>query len=190
MLRRINMANEASDVQTTPTAEMLVKKLNLAPHPEGGFYSRTYQSKLSIFFGEKKATKRVASTAIYYLLDKDNFSTFHKIKSDETWHHYDGSPLVIHMIDAVGNYSQKILGNPIITGNAEFQITVPASVWFAAELIHQNTHALVGCTVSPGFEFRDFELAKRGALVEQVPELQALITKLIRHSGAESNQLI
>ncbi len=177
----------ASEVTSTPTAETLVKKLNLAPHPEGGFYSRTYQSRLSVFFGEKQSTKRAASTAIYYLLDKDNFSAFHRIKSDEIWHHYDGSPLVIHMIDAAGNYLKKILGHPINTENAEFQITVPATVWFAAELIHPSSHALVGCTVSPGFEFRDFELAERSALVKQFPEQQALITRLTRLSGVESS---
>jgi uncharacterized protein len=134
---------------------------------------------------------RAASTAIYFLLEGKNFSAFHRLRSDEMWHFYDGSPLVVHVIDAVGEYSSVLLGNDADAGQV-FQAVVKAGCWFASE-IAQNSHfsqnrgevghpsyALVGCTVAPGFEFEDFELAKGEELSRKFPRHAELIARLTR----------
>ncbi len=147
---------------------------------------RVGQSGLSGFSGP-----RAASTAIYFLLGGEDFSAFHRLRSDEMWHFYAGSALVVHVIDAAGEYSSVLLGNDPERGEV-FQAVVKAGCWFASEVARDShvsqkrrdmghpTYALVGCTVAPGFEFEDFELAKREELVRQFPKHRKLIEKLTR----------
>ena len=155
-------------VNTSSEIKKIIEKLNLQPHPEGGFYTRNFQSKDKVISSDSKRFKgeeRHASTSIYYLLYNDNFSAWHRIKSDELWHYYEGTSAIdIHVIDKEGNLKSYILGNSMKIDNATFQVVVEAGSWFAAGLRDKDSYGLAGCTVSPGFEFKDFELADNESL--------------------------
>lgn len=166
-----------------PAAAYWIKKLDLVTHIEGGSYSRTYAAPLVIPAAQLSAGHhgpRPASTAIYFLLEKNQFSAMHRIASDELWHFYYGDPLVVYDIDEKGQLTEHLLGNN--PDNEEsFQCLVSAGHWFGARLQSGGEYALAGCTVSPGFDFADFELADRKTLAEQYPKHKALITSLTRH---------
>lgn len=157
------------------TKEYWVEKLNLEQHPEGGYFKETYRSEETIEI-ENIEGKRNLATGIYFLIDSGNFSAFHRIKSDEMWHFYGGDPLVVHMIDDEGNYIRQTIGADIEKGEL-LQFVVPANVWFASEVVERGDYSLVGCTVSFGFDFRDFELAT-AYLSEQYPEHSKIIERL------------
>lgn len=165
------------------SAKYWIEKLNLLSHPEGGFYKETYRAKeniLSDHLPKRFPGNRSFSTGIYYLLEKEKFSAFHKIKSDEMWHHYDGCALIIHTIDQQGTYQTLKLGKNL-DQNEMPQAVVPYGVWFAAELEDKSSYALVGCTVSPGFDFSDFEMADQSELLKGYPQHQEIIKKLTRN---------
>jgi uncharacterized protein len=163
-------------------AQYWIKKLDLEVHPEGGFFRQTYVSDLRIA-REALATgfsgARPASTAIYFLLNGREFSAFHRLRSDEMWHFYAGRPAAVHIIDQNGEYRRILLGTNFDAGQVP-QAVVKAGCWFASELVEQNSCALMGCTVAPGFDFEDFELAKRSELTRQFPQHRALIERLTR----------
>jgi predicted cupin superfamily sugar epimerase len=163
-------------------AQYWITKLDLAPHPEGGYFRQTYRSDLILreeTLRPEFTGSRSASTAIYFLLDGENFFAFHRIRSDELWHFYAGTSLEIHVIDQDGAYSQILLGNNPDAGES-FQAVVKAGCWFASQVQNPNSFALVGCTVAPGFDFEDFELAKRPELVKLFPQHRNVIEKLTR----------
>jgi len=159
-----------------------ISKLNLNPHPEGGFYSEVYRSDetlLSSSIAKRYNTSHAISTSIYFLLEGNQFSAFHKIKSDELWHFYDGSSTKLYLISENGKLEIKNIG--INIGKNEVpQITIPRNVWFAAEPIDEDSYTLVGCTVAPGFDFNDFELGEREHLLKEFPHHKELITRLTR----------
>lgn len=164
------------------TVEQLVNQFQLLPHPEGGYFKETYRSvetiaqhALPIRFNAKK----YFSTAIYFLLEQGNFSAFHKIKSDECWHFYAGGTLLVHVIDAKGNLSTTKLGNDILHGET-FQFVVPANCWFASEPAEKTAFSFVGCTVAPGFDFEDFELANAKELITIFPQHHEIIKRMCR----------
>ncbi len=160
--------------------DKIITYLDLAPHPEGGYFKETYRSDGEIEEGcldENYSGKRNFSTCIYFLLTSDKFSSFHRIKQDEIWHYYDGSPICLHVISESGNYSNHIIGRDIFNGEL-LQVVVSGGCWFAAEVINKNDYSLVGCTVSPGFSFEDFELKNRKELVSLFPDLEEVISKL------------
>ena len=160
-----------------------IKHLDLQVHPEGGYFKETYrcqESLTAVNLPDRFQQPHSFSTAIYYLLDAPNFSAFHRIKQDELWHFYQGSALTIHVIKTngseCGKYVKLSLGNNPSQGHS-FQQVVEAGDWFAATVDDPNGFALVGCTVAPGFEFADFELADRDKLVELFPQHQNNIYK-------------
>ncbi|MGR3811231.1 cupin domain-containing protein [Jiulongibacter sp. NS-SX5] len=162
------------------TAAYWIEKLHLNPHPEGGYFSETYRSELTVKtddFG--MPGKRNFATGIYFLMEKQNFSAFHRIKSDEMWHFYAGDPLEVFFIDSQGAVQRILLGNNPENGEV-FQAVVPAGVWFGSRPVAGGSYSLVGCTVSPGFDFQDFEMAKRATLKAQYPEHQRIIEELTR----------
>jgi uncharacterized protein len=159
-----------------------VKALGLAPHPEGGYFRESYRSADLIAQSALPASfngPRNYSTAIYFLLETGDFSAFHRIKSDECWHFYAGGPLVIHVIQLDGNYYSVTLGNKL-DEKQHLQFVVPANHWFASEPADGTTFSLVGCTVSPGFDFSDFEMAEATNLCKQFPGHTSLIKRLTR----------
>ena len=164
------------------TAEYYIKKLGLEKHPEGGWFKEVYRSDEEIaveHLPERFSGSRHHSTSIYFMLTSDTFSAFHRIKSDELWHFYDGSPVKVYMIDSSGNYSEVILGRNIENGEA-LQCVIPHGVWFGAKVNSHDSFCLVGCTVAPGFHFDDFELGKREELLSIFPEHKETIKKLTK----------
>jgi len=163
----------------TKSAEYWIRKLGLKPHPEGGYYRETYRSDERIISGlpERFSGKRSFSTAIYFLLNRKNVSRFHKLKSDELWHFYAGSPLTIHIISPSGEYSEIELG-PNPNKKQNFQCVIKRNHWFGAIVNNGKGFTLVGCTVAPGFDFSDFELASREELISLCPGRKAIIEKL------------
>lgn len=163
--------------------QALINHYNLLPHPEGGFYRQTYAASELILrdaLPERFDGNRSFSTAIYFLLPFGNFSAFHRIKSDEVWHFYEGCALHIHVIYPNGEYECLKLGNNMNNGES-YQLVVPANAWFASEPVGDaGSFALVGCTVAPGFDFADFELADAEKLVEQFPSHEQLVRRLSR----------
>jgi uncharacterized protein len=168
---------------THKDAAYWIQKLGLKPHPEGGYYRQTYQAELQLAkeaLPQQFTGPRPVSTAIYFLLEADNFSAFHRLQSDELWHFYAGAALSVHVIDAEGRYSVFRLGSDP-EADEMFQEVVKAGCWFAAEVADGgSSFALVGCTVAPGFDFEDFELAKRADLARNYPQHRKVIEKLTR----------
>lgn len=163
-------------------ARYWIEQLKLTRHPEGGFYREIYRSSLthrqahlpSSFRGD-----RVASTSIFYLLEASDCSAFHRIASDELWHFYAGDPLEVYEIDAPGTLTVHILGNDPEQAQS-FQAIVSAGNWFAAKPSVGSRYSLVGCTVSPGFDFADFEMAKPLDLSARYPQHKSLIESFTR----------
>ena len=147
-----------------------IQSLELLRHPEGGWFRETYRSKATI------DGKRAVSTAIYFLLEAGELSHLHRIDADEHWHHYEGACLKIHVFDAQG-YRPLLLG-PLSVAGATPQCWVPAGAWFGAEVVEDEGYALVGCTVAPGFEFAQFELAEAETLQSHWPKHRALIERM------------
>ncbi|KAA1005066.1 cupin domain-containing protein [Paraburkholderia panacisoli] len=156
----------------------LIRRFNLKPHPEGGFFSETYRSPQRVVRDDGSVQNRSASTAIYYLLCDGAHSAWHRIRSDEVWHFYAGEPLHVHVLDEHGTLVTHKLGNTVTHPEAVFQAVVPAGLWFAAECADPAAFALVGCTVAPGFEFSEFELADLDALTAEYPQHAESIARL------------
>jgi len=164
------------------TAEDLVKKYEMLAHPEGGWYKETYRSEEIInekALPERFSENRSFSTAIYFLMENGNFSGFHRIKSDECWHFYAGQTLLVYVINKTGNLEIIKLGNNIELGEC-FQYVVPANCWFASRPADESEFSFVGCTVAPGFDFADFELAVADNLSLEYPQHKSIIDSLCR----------
>jgi uncharacterized protein len=159
-------------------AQYLKEKLDLSELPgEGGYYKETYRSDKTIILPSETDGERSISTSIYYLLDGTQFSAFHRLKSDEIWHFYIGSSVTLYIINKMENLSEVKLGSNIEKGEL-FQIQVRAESWFAATVNDISSYALIGCTVSPGFDYLDFELGDRKKLIERYPQHRSIIEKL------------
>lgn len=158
----------------------LLDRFSLMPHPEGGYYKETYRSIEQISqsaLPDRFSGNRTYSSAIYFLLEKGNFSAFHRIQSDECWHFYAGDTLWVHVIYPDGKLVTTPLGN---TTDTVYQFVVPAGCWFASETAPGGLFSFVGCTVAPAFDFADFELANARTLSLQFPKHADLINRLCR----------
>ncbi len=174
--------NHHNEVENT-SVNQLINQFNLQPHPEGGYYARVFKSEIEMKAYDSDRYDhevRPAGTAIYYLLRENDFSAFHKIKSDEIWHYYQGNPLWIHEINSKGELQSHLLGNAEQFKEAKFQVVIRAGNWFSAEPLMGIGFSFVGCTVSPGFEFKDFVLGERELLLTQFPQHDGIITRLTR----------
>ncbi len=167
-----------------PTAAELIERLNLARHPEGGWYRESYRSSETIAaeaLPERFGGQRSFCTSIYFLLERGDFSALHRIKSDEIWHFYCGAGLTVQVITPAGEHQELKLGRDLAAGDS-LQAVAPAGCWFGAELPGEGEgegeYALVGCTVAPGFDFADFEMADRDRLLGRFPEHARLIGRL------------
>jgi predicted cupin superfamily sugar epimerase len=163
-----------------PEADRWIRTLGLTPHPEGGFFRETYRADegiASAHLPARFAGDRPFATAIYFLLEGRQTSRLHRLRSDEVWHFHVGGPLVVDSIAPDGAATRAVLGAAVEAGQV-FQHVVPAGHWFGAALERAESYALVGCTVAPGFDFAELELAHRDALVAQFPHHRALIERL------------
>lgn len=162
--------------------DIIVERLKMQPHPEGGFFKEVYRCSDRISSESLpdrfSGGERSVCTAIYFMLEKGNFSAFHRIKSDEIWHHYEGCSLEVVVIDSYGTLTINKLGKNWDKGEQPM-LVVSQGVWFASRVIEEG-FALVGCTVAPGFDFADFELASRKQLQQCYPKHSNLIEMLTR----------
>jgi len=153
--------------------EELVEKLDMKPHPEGGFYAETYRSGqvLDTSFGERNR-----ATSIFFLLRSEDVSHFHRIKSDELWFWHEGSTLSVHLLGEKGHEILKL--GPVDHSGTSPQHLVKADTIFGSSVDKPDSYTLVSCVVAPGFDFRDFELFKANDLLPLYPESEEIIRKL------------
>lgn len=165
------------------TASFWIESLGLTPLPEeGGMYKEVYRAGESIPKSALPARfngSRSYSTSIYYLLERPEFSAFHRLNQDELWHFYDGSTLLVHIIDPDGSYSCRRMGRRVDEGEV-LQLAILAGCLFAAEVASAGSYSLIGCTVAPGFEFDDFVAPARAELLRAFPPHTGIIRKLTR----------
>jgi len=165
-----------------PTAEYWIAKLALQPHPEGGYFREIYRATEQVAAAALPARyqgPRAFSTSIYFLLAGAQISALHRLASDEQWHFYAGAALRLAMIAPDGTSREVRLGRRA-AGREQFQAVIPAGTWMGARLAGRRGYALIGCTVAPGFEFRDFAAGQRPDLLERFPRHRKLITALTR----------
>jgi len=160
-------------------AQALIEALHLLPHPERGFYAETYRAAVRVH-ASSHGGERSASTAIYFLVTSDQpVTSLHRLKSDEVFHLYEGGPVDIVRLGADGTSDVARLGLDLTAGERP-QVVVPAGTWFGTVLAAGSPLALMGCTVAPGFEFGDFELAEGPELEAQYPEAIEWIRRMRR----------
>ena len=152
-----------------------ITHLKMTPHPEGGYYREVYRAEEWTSMEGWEARRRVMTT-IHYLLEKNDFSAFHRIKSHESWFFHKGAPLLIYSFEK-GLLVCRELSDQ---NSGVLQVTIEPGVWFAARLKEPSTFALVSCAVAPGFEFEDFELANRDLLLSEYPDYKKEIMELTR----------
>jgi predicted cupin superfamily sugar epimerase len=164
---------------------------------EGGYYRESYRSDKCVQtngFGDESPMDIVYSlptpenqlpnirpvlTLIYYLLDGNQFSAFHKVKYDEIWHFYKGSPINLYILTDSKNLLRVQLGNDL-RKNEQIHYVIKGNTWFGADLKDKSSYSLIGCSVSPGFDFRDFELGYRNRLKKTYPQHEHIINRLTR----------
>ena len=177
--------------QDMVTADDVIRELDLKPlQDEGGYFRETYRSEKvnapATVFGIESTDSRVISTAIYYLVRPESFSALHRIKSDEVFHFYGGDPVEMIQIDDQGNLKKFIIGSDIFNGQTP-QVVVPRGTWQALRLIKGGAWALMGTTVSPGFEFSDFELGDRETLTKEFPQHSEDIIRFSREPDEKAH---
>lgn len=165
------------------SARTWIQTLKLRRHPEGGYYRETYRSPEQIAesaLPKRYRGARVFSTVIYYLLEKGDFSAFHRVQSDEMWYYHAGCPVQLTLINTKGRLRTARLGLNVRKKERP-QILIPRGTWFcAAPLSAQASYSLVGCSVAPGFDFGDFEMASRQELLRLWPKHRKAILKWTR----------
>ncbi|HET6283862.1 MAG TPA: cupin domain-containing protein [Polyangia bacterium] len=163
-------------------AAEIVRRLGLVAHPERGFYTETYRSPLAIDSAAHGGS-RAASTAIYFLVTREQPTTYlHRLRSDELFHLYEGGPLDVLLLPGAGDGAPgevRRLGLDLAAGDRP-QLVIPAGTWFAVELTAPATHCLFGCTVAPGFDFADFDLAAGPELAMRFPAHATRIARMTR----------
>jgi len=152
------------------TADEIIAALDLQPHPEGGFYRETFRDYAG-------PDGRARSTAIYYLLEADTFSEMHLLRSDEVFHFYAGDPVEMLQLLPDGSGRTIVIGSDLARGQQP-QVLVDRGVWQGSRLVAGGEWALLGCTVSPGFEYEDYDSASRDELTARWPSFAEMIASL------------
>jgi predicted cupin superfamily sugar epimerase len=165
-------------------AAEIVARLGMQPHSERGFFVETYRSSATVT-APANGAQRAASTAIYFLVTREQPTTYlHRLLSDELFHLYEGGPLDVLSLrepapGGVRAGQVARLGLDLAAGERP-QLVIPAGTWFAVELAPSASHCLFGCTVAPGFDFADFDLAAGPELAVRFPEHAARIARMTR----------
>lgn len=167
---------------TLPTMEQIRDVLALQPHPEGGWFREVHRSPATVPH-PLDAAPRAAMTSIYFLLAAGDFSAWHRVRSEELWHHAAGGPMELHLIEERGDGEAVArcvrLGTDVLGGETP-QCVVPAGAWQAARPAEGVAWSLASCVVAPGFDFADFEMPPRSQLLEALPQHRALIERFTR----------
>lgn len=162
-----------------------IERLNLLPHPEGGYYRRNWQSEIEAeardASGKAIHPLRSIGSSILYLLPSQEVSAWHRVSCDEMWHHYSGSSLRIYLLDHNKGLTEFALGKNF-DQNEMPQIIIPRSTWFCAETKDDDTYAFCGCTLWPSFSYADFDLADRALLLQEFPRYHELIERIFDKS--------
>ncbi len=158
------------------TASFWIKQLKLQPHPEGGYYKEVFRSQQQVLRPGADTVKQ-ACTSIYYLLEGKDYSGFHRLASDEIWYFHKGVPLLVHVIDEQGKYVKFELSD---FHPGSLSVAIKADLWFAAEIPSGNGFTLASCAVAPGFEFSEFEMAKKDDMLAFYPQHTGLLNKFCR----------
>jgi uncharacterized protein len=140
--------------------QAVIDSLQLKPHPEGGFYREMHRA--SSLVKEANGNSKNAYSSIYYLLSGHDFSAWHRIQSDETWFFHLGCDIAIHYFDAQNTLATVQIG----LDSMQFQTTIPAGTWFAANPLRTDSFCLVSCVVGPAFTFTEFEMGQRQTLLD------------------------
>lgn len=157
-----------------------IRALELKPHPEGGYFREVFRSEEQIpglTLPPRYTGPRAFATSIYFLLPGDQVSRFHRLKSDELWYYHAGCALTVHVLSPSNAYRTERIGNEPESGES-LQVALPWNSWFGATVDDPDGYTLVGCLVAPGFEFVDFELARRAELLELYPQYRDIILRL------------
>lgn len=157
-------------------AEDWITHLDMAAHPEGGYFKQSFVSPEKISLDTHPAERNLY-TSIYFLLRSQDVSHFHRLKSDELWYFHAGQTITVHILDVQGNYRAEKLGLDIAAGERP-QVLVEKGSIFGSTVEADEAFSLVGCMVSPGFDFADFELLLQAELLEQFPDQEPIIRKL------------
>jgi predicted cupin superfamily sugar epimerase len=160
----------------TQSASYWIKHLALQPHPEGGYYKEIFRSVQRVLRQGNDSVNQ-ACTSIYYLLEGTDYSGFHRLLSDEIWYFHKGVPLSLHLIDENGQHQAVELSDDV-SGN--LSIAIPGGIWFAAEIPSKNGFTLASCAVAPGFDFGEFEMAKKTEITKTYPRHTTLFDRLCR----------
>ena len=168
--------------------EYLIRKLKLKKHSEGGYFAEIFRSQEMLknsILPKRHSGQRSLYTFIYYLLFGNKFSAFHRLKSDEIWHFYEGTRLLIHILENKQKLVTIKLGGNLSKGDT-FTARIKSGYWFAAEVENKESFSLVGCTVTPGFDFDDFEFGDKGKLIRNFPNHKKIIEKLAMDLSSDS----
>jgi predicted cupin superfamily sugar epimerase len=160
----------------------LIHELDLEPHPEGGYFKRQYYSEeyvLKDSLPERYSHLRHFYSSIYYLLGPGDFSAFHRLKSDEIWHFFEGDSISIHFLNPDGTYSLHHMGINLAKGEC-YQLLIPHGTWFAAQPVNVTGYTLIGCTVIPAFDYEDFEIGDFNDLSTLYPQHTVLVRRFCR----------
>lgn len=158
------------------TPNYWINKLNLIKHPTAGYYAETYRSALSVSIGDKQII-RSAHSSIYYLLESNEIGYWRNLKSDETFHFYAGNDLFIYIIAENGKFEKLKLGNSHQNEDAYLQLTVPANTWFALEVSIHDSYSLVACSVTPGFDYNDYQILDKKLMMKTYPQYEEIIDR-------------
>ncbi|MCK4518565.1 MAG: cupin domain-containing protein [Candidatus Omnitrophica bacterium] len=158
----------------------IIRILNLEKHPrEGGYYAETYRSRQNIMNEKGRRDNRSLATAIYYLLTPDFYSEMHRLESDEIFHFYLGDPVEMLQLFPRGGGKIIKIGNDVTQGFLP-QVLIPKNVWQGCRVIHGGRFALLGTTMSPGFDYSEYESGIKKELIKKYPEFEDIITDLTR----------
>jgi len=179
--KALSLKAEQNENQKYENSNLLDRKVGLQKHPEGGWFKEIYRSGDVVpetGLPENFNGKRNFSTSIYFLLEGGDFSAFHRIKSDEIWHYYTGNSAIEILTIENRRIKKQLVGNNL-ENDEQLQVVAPKNKWFAARLKNTQGFGLVGCTVSPGIHFDDFEMADE-KLIDEFPELKEEIVPFLR----------
>ena len=159
----------------------VIERLNLLPHPEGGYYRRNWQSQLQAeakdATGKSVHPIRSIGSSILYLLPSNEVCAWHRVACDEMWHYYNGSGLKMYLLNSFTGLSEHSLGMDIEKGQLP-QLIIPRNTWFCGEVLDNEAYSFCGCTLWPSFSYADFELAEQHKLLDEFPAHKELINRI------------